>query len=127
MGSLDSANRYAWTWEAGGGNTDYISSHSFLPGMLACQKKVFSVFWGAFVKPRKATITYDMSVSLSVHLSVRMKQLGFYWTDFHEIWYFSIFRKSAKKIQVSLKPDKNNGHFTLRPSYIYDGISHSSS
>jgi hypothetical protein len=25
-----------------------------------------------------------------------MKQLGSHWTDFHEIWYFTIFRKSDK-------------------------------
>jgi len=28
---------------------------------------------------------------------------GTYWTDFHEIWYPSIFQKSVQKIQVSLK------------------------
>jgi hypothetical protein len=26
--------------------------------------------------------------------------------------YLSVFRKSAEKIQVSLKSDKNNGHFS---------------
>jgi hypothetical protein len=41
-----------------------------------------------------------------------MKQLGSHWMDFHEIWYLSIFRKSVKKIEVSLLSDKNNG--TLR-------------
>jgi hypothetical protein len=55
-----------------------------------------------------------------VCLSVHMDQLGSQWTDFHEIWYLSIFRKSAEKIQVSLKSDKNNGHFTWRPIYIFD-------
>jgi len=34
--------------------------------------------------------------------------------DFNYIWYLSIFRKYAKKIQVSFKPDKNNGYFTWR-------------
>ena len=29
-------------------------------------------------------------------------KLGFHWTDFHEILYFNIFRKSVEKIQVSL-------------------------
>jgi len=33
--------------------------------------------------------------------SVRMKQLGSHWTDFHEIWHLSIFRKYVKKIQDS--------------------------
>ena len=39
--------------------------------------------------------------------------------DFHEIWYFSIFRKSVEKIQVLLKSDKNNGHYTWRTTYIF--------
>ena len=30
----------------------------------------------------------------------------FQWTDFHEIWYLSVFRKSAQKIKES---DNNNG------------------
>jgi len=35
-----------------------------------------------------------------------MKQLGFHWTDFHEIRYSRSFRKSVKKSQVSLKSKK---------------------
>jgi hypothetical protein len=35
-----------------------------------------------------------------------------------DIWVF--FEKSLKKIQVSLKSDKNNGKLTWRPMYIYD-------
>jgi hypothetical protein len=59
--------------------------------------------------------------------SVRMEQLGSQWTDFHEIWYLNIFRKSDEKIKVFLKSDKNNGHFTCRSVYIYDTDSLSSS
>jgi hypothetical protein len=44
--------------------------------------------------------------------SVRTEQLGFHWTDFHEIRYLSIFIASVEKIQVSLKSAKNNGCFT---------------
>jgi hypothetical protein len=36
---------------------------------------------GAFAKLRKATISFVMSV----RLSVRMEQLGSHWTDFHKI------------------------------------------
>jgi hypothetical protein len=43
------------------------------------------------------------SVCLTVHPSVRI-QLSFC-TDFHEIWYVSVFRKSVEKIQVTLKSD----------------------
>jgi hypothetical protein len=40
---------------------------------------------------------------MSVRLSLRMQQLGFHWTDFHEILYLMFFRTSIDKIQVSLK------------------------
>ena len=33
-------------------------------------------------------------LSLSFSLSVHMEQLCSHWTDFHEIWYWKIFRKS---------------------------------
>ena len=56
-------------------------------------------------------------------LSVRSS----HWTGFHEIWCLRMFRKSVETIQVSLKSDKNNGHFTWRPIYIFYHISHSSS
>ena len=59
-------------------------------------------------------------------LSVCMEQLGSHWMDFYEIWYLGIFR-SAMKIKVSLKSDKNNTYVIWRPVYIYDNISlHSS-
>jgi len=51
-----------------------------------------------------------MSVCLPVCQSFRMEELGFYWTDFHEL-ILSIFQKSVHKIQVSLKSDKNNKDF----------------
>jgi hypothetical protein len=40
---------------------------------------------------------------------VRTEQLGFHWTDFHEILHLSIFQKSVDETQFSLKPDKNKG------------------
>jgi hypothetical protein len=49
------------------------------------------------------------------------------WTDFHEIWQWSIFRKSVEKIKVSLKSDNSNRHFTWRPINIFYQISLSSS
>ena len=52
---------------------------------------------GALAKLRKATITF-LSVCLSVCPSIRTERLGSHWTDFHEIWYLGIFRKSAEKI-----------------------------
>ena len=43
-------------------------------------------------------------------LSVTMEQLGIRWTDFHTNCFLSIFRNYFNKIQVLLKPDKNNGY-----------------
>ena len=44
-------------------------------------------FLGEFAKPGKATI----SLVISARLSVRMIQLGYQPTDFHEILYMSVF------------------------------------
>jgi hypothetical protein len=69
------------------------------------------------------TINFVMSVLLpSVRPSVRMEKPGSHRTDFDEISYLHIFRRSVEKIQVSLKSDKNNGYFPLRPTYIYASI-----
>ena len=59
------------------------------------------------------------SSCLFIRPPVFMEQLGSHWTDFHEIWYLSIFRKFVEKIKVSLKSDKNKGYFTWRPIHIY--------
>jgi hypothetical protein len=42
-----------------------------------------------------------------------MKQLGFNSTDFHEIWYLTVFRILVEKVEVPLKSDKNNGFVCL--------------
>jgi len=41
-----------------------------------------------------------------------MEQLGYHWTDFHEILNLGIFQKCVQGSQVSLKSDKNNRYFT---------------
>jgi len=61
-------------------------------------------FLGAFVKLRKATISFFMAV--------RVEQIVSYWTDFHEILCLGIFRKTAEKSEVSLKCNKNSGRVT---------------
>jgi hypothetical protein len=71
----------------------------------------------------KVTISFVMSVRVSVRPSVRKEQLGSHWEDFHEIWYMNIFRKSVGKIKITLKPDKNNGCFTWKPIHVFDHIS----
>ena len=59
---------------------------------------------------------------MSVRPSVRTEQLGSHWTEFHEIWYLSIFRKTIEKIQFLLKSDKNSEYFlheTTRHFLLY--------
>jgi hypothetical protein len=65
------------------------------------------LFLDAFAKLRKATNRFYMSVCTSV----RMEQRRSHWSDFHEIRHLSILRKSVKKIQASLKSDKNSGNY----------------
>jgi hypothetical protein len=77
-----------------------ISSSSVIPLVQGRTPSITTNFWGAFLKLQKAIIIF---VCLSIRLSVSMEQLGSRWTDFHEIWYLSIFRKHDEKIQISLK------------------------
>ena len=44
--------------------------------------------------------------------SVRMFQLGLHWTDFCEIWYWSLLLKSVEQSYIWLKSYKNVGHFS---------------
>ena len=53
---------------------------------------------GAFVKLLKVTASFVMSVRPSICPSVRIEQLRYHWTDFHENLCMSIFLKSLRKI-----------------------------
>jgi len=97
-----------------------VLPHSFI-SMYSITLDPFSIV--AFAKLRTATISFVMSVYSSVH----SEKFGSLWTDINEIWYLSIFLKSAEKIQVSLQSDNNNGYFTWRPLDAFDHISLSSS
>ena len=77
---------------------------SFLPRSPNCEKRLLTI------------------LRLSVRLFFRVVHLGCHWTDFHEIWY-SIFRNSVQKIQISSKPDKNNGYFAWSQINILDHTS----
>jgi len=70
--------------------------------------KSWYYFLGAFAKLRLLGSSCEC---LSVCPSIRMEQLGLYWTDFYAIWYLRILRKSIEKDEFSLKCDKNNRYF----------------
>ena len=51
--------------------------------LVSCLSQIAGHFLGTFTKLRKATISFVMSVVLSVHPDVRIKYLGSHWTDFN--------------------------------------------
>ena len=99
----------------------YIYIYIYIYGLKFVICFLRLMFEGAFAKLRKTAISCVMSVCPSVHV----EQLGLHWTDFHEILYLSILIKSVLNVEISLKSDKNDGHFTWRPLYIFDHISFS--
>jgi hypothetical protein len=68
-----------------------------------------------------------VSLCPSAQTPALMEQLDSHWTYFHEMWYFTIFRKSVHKIQISVISYKNNGYFTRSPIYVFNHISFISS
>jgi hypothetical protein len=76
------------------------------------------LFLGAFAKLRKTTISFVMSVRLSVrpHGTTQPPLAGFSWN-----LIFENFRKSVEKIKVSLKWTRING--TWRPIHKFYHIS----
>jgi hypothetical protein len=60
----------------------------------------FATLQEAFETLQEGTISFVMPIRPSVRPSVRMKQLGFHWTDFCKILFWRIFRKSVEKNQV---------------------------
>jgi len=71
-------------------------------------------------KLRRATISLFMSVCLSVRPrgTTHLPLDEFSWNLLLE----SFFRKPVENIQISVKFDNNNRHFTYRPTYIYGNI-----
>ena len=58
--------------------------------------------WGAFLELRKVTVSCVLFVPLRPSVRPHTTRI------FRNIWYLGIFRKSVKKIQVSVEYDKSN-------------------
>jgi len=73
--------------------------------------RIFMKFgiWTSFESPSRKF------VCPSVRPSAQMKQLCSHWTDFHEIWYLNIFRKSIEKFRLSIRPSFHPHETTLLP------------
>ena len=90
--------------------------------LISQLKRVLGVYdpkmWNKFICQgcifKARSQNYEKRLFASSCPSVRMEHFDSHWTDFHEIWYLSIFRKYVGKIQVWLKSDKNNGYVTWR-------------
>ena len=82
----------------------------------------FFIIFRCFRKISKSQLLASSCLSVSrVSPSVRMEQLGCHWTDFDEIWYLGISRKSVEKFQAWLKCYRNNSrHFVWKPTHIFD-------
>jgi hypothetical protein len=119
------------------------------------QTKIIRYILGAFAKLRKGTISFVMSLRLSVYPSIRPSAgkysgptgrifkkshfLGIYFgksvqkiqvslkSDTTKFELLRFFWISVQKIHASLKFDKNNGNVTWRTMYIYDNMSMNSS
>ena len=103
------------------GLTDHLQVDQEFKSMYTVIWKITFKFLGAFAKLQKVTINFIMSICLSVWSPIHLHgKRGSHWTEFHEIWYFSIFQKSVQKIQVTLKSDETNGYFIWRPIYTFD-------
>ena len=99
------------------------------------------VKWLDFGRVRKYCENRLLASScVSVCPPVRMAKLGSHWTDFHEIWYLSIFRKKKYCWKHSyfikiwqewpvlyMQTDIHSRYCTWRPIYSFDHISLSSS
>ena len=104
-------------------DNQYCTSAVFMALLqLYCLSILFADLLGAFAKLRQATITSVMYVRPSIYPSAwnnstptRRIVMKF------NIWEF--LQKSVQKIQVSLKPDKNDWYFTWKSFHIYGNIS----
>ena len=72
---------------------DVMSVSVFTGNMNIWKRRSFESnrFVDAFGKFRKATFSFVMSVQPSVRLFIGLEQLGYPWTNFHDIRYLSFF------------------------------------
>jgi hypothetical protein len=96
-------------------------TNSWMSTIRVSPVHLLQLLLGAFAKDQKRLFLHP-SVRLSLHI-----ELGSHSTEFHDIWYLRIFRRSVREVQVSLRSDKNNGYFTWTPMYVYDNITLNSS
>ena len=81
-----------------------INTHHGLIKLFLIQQSAFkSCLWRRVSKIAKSEFSFVMSVRLPIRPSVRTEQHGSHWTDFHEIWYLSVFRKKGRENSSFIK------------------------
>ena len=81
------------------GDVELFSFLFYLPNAEVGISATYKSILGAFAKLRKATISFVTPI----RLTVRMEQLESHWTDFREILYLSILRKSFREDSSFIK------------------------
>jgi hypothetical protein len=76
-----------------------------------------ATFVGTFAELRKASVIFVTSVCLSVRKPARNNSAPT-GRNLMKFNFLIFFENLPRKIQVSLKSDKNNGYFKWRPVYI---------
>jgi hypothetical protein len=80
--------------------------------LYTLRRSIQFLFNKGFGRDRKTAKKETVSFFISVRPSLRAEQLGCHWVDFHEILCSSSFRKSVKKVYVSLKCTSHEGQYT---------------
>lgn len=78
---------------------------------LSVSSAVISLF-------RQVPISHEKHLLALSCLSVHTHHHSAHWTDFCEIWYWGLLRKSVTISQIWFKSDKNIAHFTWKPKCV---------
>jgi hypothetical protein len=94
--------------------SDTDRRHGCFLDVHALRQEFVGVTWFLVHNFRRISKNYEKMVLAFSSLAARphVKKVGSHMMDFYGIWYLKIFRKSLKKIQISLKSDKNNRYFS---------------
>jgi hypothetical protein len=103
-------------------------------------RELLAVDWRGLYKARMCTVwakmraignvsatansDYNLRLSLSVCLSVRMEQLCSHWTDLHEIWYMITYEYLEKKLNFHYNVTSSAGTFVTVCRWIMKNGSH---
>jgi hypothetical protein len=128
MCGLRTSLQRVWPLAINGSDTDVLTSYTF---RHLCRQEVRTSYIhlrkkGTFTVPVIRQLSHNCEKQLLASSCVRPSVRMSAWNNsapigriFMKFWYVCAFRKYVEKIQVSLKSDKNSGHFTCGPINIF--------